>query len=198
MFFRRCQDEDNIRRRLLQCLQESIEGSCGEHVYLVDDEHLVAAHLRWYARLVHERLDAFHGVVGSGVQLEDVQRPLLVERLAALTMVAGFALFRRRFAVDGLGKDAGAGGLSHAAGTAEQVGVGQLAAAHGVLQRSGQCFLSHYGIERHWTVFPCRYNILHILSVSFSVFTCSPCKGSEIMGADKTNPVVFSVVAFLF
>ena len=56
-------------------------------MHLVDDEDLVTAELWWDARLLHQCLDVFHTVVRGSIELEDVQRTLLVERLAALTSV---------------------------------------------------------------------------------------------------------------
>ena len=53
MLFRSGQDKDDIRRRLFQRLEESIECSRGQHVHLVDDEHLIASHLRRYAHLFY-------------------------------------------------------------------------------------------------------------------------------------------------
>ena len=133
-------------------------------MHLVDDKHLVLAHLRRYACLLHQRLDVLHGVVRGRVEFKDVQRPLLVETLATLTLVACLALCRGVLAVDGLGKDAGAGGLTHAAWPAKQVGMRQFAALHRILQRGGQGSLAHDGVKRHRPVFSCRNNILfHII-----------------------------------
>ena len=81
VLLRRSEDEDDVCGRLLKCLQECVEGSSGEHVNLVDDKHLVASELRWDACLLHERLDVLYGVVAGGVELEDVERTLLIERL---------------------------------------------------------------------------------------------------------------------
>ena len=86
------EDEDHMSRRLLQGLEEGIEGSCGEHVHLVDDEHLVLTDLRRDACLLHQHLDILHGVVRGSVQLEDVIRALLVEGHTALAVVACFSL----------------------------------------------------------------------------------------------------------
>ena len=61
------EDEHHVSGRLLQSLQEGIEGLGGEHVHLVDDEHLVFSHLRRNARLVHQGLDVLDGVVAGGV-----------------------------------------------------------------------------------------------------------------------------------
>ena len=51
-------------------------------MYLVDDEDLVASELRWDARLLHKCLNMLYGVVRGGIELKDVERSLLVERLA--------------------------------------------------------------------------------------------------------------------
>ena len=69
----RCsEDEDDVCRRFFESLQKGIESLCGEHVHLVDDEHLVASHLGRDAGLVHQRLDVFHRVVACRIELKDV------------------------------------------------------------------------------------------------------------------------------
>ena len=67
------ENEDDVCRGFLEGLQERIEGSGGEHVDLVDDEHLVTSQLRRDARLLHEGLDMLHGVVAGGIELEDIE-----------------------------------------------------------------------------------------------------------------------------
>ena len=134
----RCgEDEDDVCGRLLKGLEESVEGGGGEHVHLVNDKDFITSELRWNARLLHERLDVLHGVVGGGIELKNVERTLFVERLTTLTGIASLTICRRILAVDGLGKDACASGLSHASGTAEEVGMCQFSALHGILQRRG-------------------------------------------------------------
>ena len=96
-----------------------------------------------------------HGVVAGSVELKDVERALLVERLARLARITSLAVFRRVLAVDGFGEDTGTSGLSHASGTAEEVGMCQLSALHRVLQCRGQRRLSYDRIEGQRTVFPC-------------------------------------------
>jgi len=72
MLLGRGKNEDHVCRRLLESLQKRVEGCCGKHVHLVDDEHLVASHLRRNACLLHERLDVLNRVVARGVEFEDV------------------------------------------------------------------------------------------------------------------------------
>ena len=154
MFLGRREDEDGVCGRLFERLEEGVEGCGREHVDLVDDEYRVTAHLRDDAHLLDQRADVLHRVVRCGVQLVDVQRAALVERAARFALVAGFCAVGAQ-AVDGLCKDAGAGGLSHAAGTAEEVGMGQLGALDGVFERRGNMFLPDDRGEGRGAVFAC-------------------------------------------
>ena len=148
------QDEDGVRGRLFEGLEEGVEGRGREHMDLVDDEHRVASHLRDDAHLFDQRADVLHGVVRCGVEFVDVERAALVERAARFAFVARLGAVGRE-AVDGFGEDAGAGGLAYAAGAAEEVGVGQLAALDGVLERRGDMFLSDDRSEGRGAVFAC-------------------------------------------
>ena len=157
--------EHHVSRRLLERLQKGVEGSLREHVHLVDNEHLVLAHLRRYACLLHERLDVLYGVVAGCVELEDVVRAALRKRLAALALAACLAVCRGVHAVDCLGEDARTRRLAYSARSAEQVGVCQFATLHGILQRSGESSLPHHRVERHRAVFTRRYYIFSHLNV---------------------------------
>ena len=153
------EDEDDVGWRFLERLEEGVEGSRREHVYLVDDEDLVAAELGGDACLLHERLDVFYRVVAGGIELKDVVGALLVERLTALTLVARLSLGSGVHAVDGLGEDTRAGGLSHSSRTAEEVCVSEFAALHRILERSGKRRLSHHRVEAHRAVLAGGYNV---------------------------------------
>ena len=50
------QNEYSMRRRFLECLEESIERSLREHMHLVDDINAVSSHLRRYPHLIHKVL----------------------------------------------------------------------------------------------------------------------------------------------
>ena len=171
------EDEDDVGRRLLQGLEERVECRRRQHVNLVDNKDLVAPYLRRYARLLHQRLDMLHRVIRGGIELEDVERTLLVERLARLTLVAGLAFSRRRLTVDGLGEDTRTSGLAHTSRPAKEVRVGQFARAYRVLQRCCQCLLSHHRVERHWSVLSRRNNIFfHIIYVVVLICECKDTK----------------------
>ena len=143
----RGQDEDDMCGRLLQSLEERVEGSLRQHVNLVDDEHLVLSHLRRDARLLHEGLYLLNSIIAGSIKLKDVVRALLVESLAALALAAGIAIGSRVHAVYHFCENAGAGGLAYSSRSAKQVSVCQLATSHGILQRCRQRLLTYNRVE---------------------------------------------------
>ena len=74
LLFRRRQDENDIRRRLLQSFQKGVEGRRCQHVDLIDNEHSVLPARRGNLNLLHEVAYIFHSVVGGGVKLDYVHR----------------------------------------------------------------------------------------------------------------------------
>ena len=79
----RCgKDEDSVCRRLFERFQEGVERLRRQHVHFIDDEHAVASVRRRHEHLLHERLDIVDAVVRGGVELDDVQRAVLVELAA--------------------------------------------------------------------------------------------------------------------
>ena len=70
----RGEHEDDVGGRLLEGLQEGVEGLLGEHVGLVDDVDLVAAPDRRIADLVAQLADVVDAAVGGGVHLDHVER----------------------------------------------------------------------------------------------------------------------------
>jgi len=154
------EDEDDMLRRLLEGFQKSVESRGGEHVHLVDDEYLVPAGLRRNLCLFHQGLDVFHRIVARCVKLKDVHRASVVERAAALALIASLSVGRGVLAIDGLGEDAGTGSLAHSARPAEEISMGQFPASDSILQRCGQGFLPHHGAKGHRTVFSGRYYVV--------------------------------------
>ena len=153
------EDEDGVVWRLLEGLEEGVEGGLAEHVHLVDDIDLVSPHLRRNAHLLDERADVVDGVVRGRVELVDVERALLVERSTRFARVAGLALGGEVHAIDGLGEDACAGRLADAAWAAEEVGVSQFIVLDRVLERCGQCGLPHDAVECSGAILARRYDV---------------------------------------
>ena len=124
MDLRSGQNKHQVGRRLLQDLQQSVECLRGKHVDLVHDVHALFHGGGGVDRLVQNGADVIHLVVGGGVQLQHVQHGAVLDAPAGRTAVAGIAV-RRVLTVHRPGQQLGAGGLAGAAGTGEQIGVGQ-------------------------------------------------------------------------
>lgn len=86
----------------------------------------------------------------------DAHRTTLVERTARLALVASLGTYGVE-AVDCLGEDAGAGGLTYTSRTAEEVCMSQLVALNGILKRRGNMLLTNDRVEGRRTIFSCRY-----------------------------------------
>ena len=88
------EDEDRLRRRLLQRLQQAVEGLLGEHVHFVDDVDLVARGARGVPDAVHDLADVVDAGAGRRVHLEHVDVPPFGDRdtrLARLRMAPASA-----------------------------------------------------------------------------------------------------------
>ena len=140
------QHEDDVGWRLFQRLQHGVEGVGGEHVDLVDDEDLVAAHRGQVGSVFQHHRHFLDLAVGGRVHLQIVGKAPLVHAPAGRAFAAGMGA-HALFAVQGLGQDAGDGGLAHAPGTGEQVGVVKPLVVECVAQRAHDRVLSDQGIE---------------------------------------------------
>ena len=154
------QNEDGVCRGLFQRFEESVESGLGEHVDLVYDVYTVLSNLRRHLHFLHQGLDVLYRVVGGGVQLVDAVASAFLETHAGLTLATGLHFRTRVGAVDHLGKDTCRGGLTHSAGAAEKIGVGQLPPPDGVGQRAGNVVLANQGFEGIRPILPGRYNVV--------------------------------------
>jgi hypothetical protein len=68
------EDEDHLGRRLLEGLQQRVEGRVREHVDFVDDEDAVAVAAGGVADRLTQLAHVVDAVVGGAVDLEDVER----------------------------------------------------------------------------------------------------------------------------
>ena len=143
----RREDELQVRRRLLDQLEQRVEALRGDHVGLVDDVDLVAAADRREERPLAQVAGVVDTAVAGRVDLDDVDaaRPAAREVAAALALAARIG-DRRLLAVERARQDAGAGGLAAAAGPGEQVGVVDLVGGQRMTQRIGHVLLpDHLG-----------------------------------------------------
>ena len=135
------QNEDQMLRRLLQNFQKSIERRCGEHVDLVHDINAVLHARGRVDRLIAQRTNMIHAVVGRRVQLQNIQQTAVVDPKAGRALVARITV-NRMLAVDRLGQDLRAGGLARAARSCKEIGVAEPPLRHLAAQRFGDVLLS--------------------------------------------------------
>ena len=116
---------------------ERVERRLAEHV-LVDDVHLVLPLLGRDAHLIHDAADVFDFVVGSCVQLKDVERH-------------GFVLNVKP--VDGARKNPRRGRLAHPTRATKEVGLRDLPRRNALLQGLGDARLPHHGVPSLGPIF---------------------------------------------
>ena len=99
----------------------------------VDDVDLESGLGRHEDDFIADPPDIVDTVVGGGVHFDDVKQAAVEHTAADGALVAGVAVLRIQ-AVDRPGENLGQSGLAGAARAAEQVGMGDLAADHGLAQ----------------------------------------------------------------
>ena len=140
VLLRRGEDEDRVLWRLLERLEERVEGILGQHVDLVNDVDLITSVLRRDAHLVDDAPDVFDTIVGRRVQFEDIE--------TALGLFGGEP-------VDGVGKNPRAGGFADPTGTTEEVGLGNLSRLDAVTQGVRDGLLAHHRVPGGRAIFAC-------------------------------------------
>ncbi len=137
------EDELDVRRRLLDQLEQGVEPRRGHHVRLVDDVDLVAAGHRGEERPLPQVAGVVHAAVAGRVDLDHVD----AARPAPGQVPAGLALAARHrdrpvLTVERAGQDPGRGGLAAAARAGEEVGVVDPVVGQRPLQRLGDVLLA--------------------------------------------------------
>ena len=140
------EDEDEVRGRLLDQLEEGVEGGLGELVRLVEDVDLVAALDRLEDHVLADLAHVVDPALARRVHLDDVERGAGCDRAAG---VAGAVRLRGRalLAVERLGEDAGERGLPRAARAGEEVRLPHLVSLDRVLERADDRFLADDLVE---------------------------------------------------
>ena len=139
-------DKNGVRRRLLQGFQEGIKGVLGEHVDFIDNKNLITTLGREIFNIFPKFPNLIDAPVTGPVDFQDIETMPLGDLQTRLALVAG----RRRRTVDtvqGLGQNAGHGGLTHAPGAAKEKGVRHPSQFQGIFQGTGDVFLPHNFIE---------------------------------------------------
>jgi hypothetical protein len=143
------EDELEVRRRLLDQLQQSVEALRGHHVRLVDDVDLVAALDRREEGSLPQIAGVVHTAVRRRVDLDHVDAAGTAARQVGARLAHPARLGDRAFlAVDGTGEDPRTGGLSTPARSGEQVGMIDPVVAQRVTQRRRDMILPDHLSER--------------------------------------------------
>ena len=87
-------NEDNIRRRFLQCFQKSIKRSCRKHVNLVDNVYLIVSFSRTIGHLLTDLTDIVNAVIGRCIDLDHVHGGASLYRLTHVTFTTGTSIYR--------------------------------------------------------------------------------------------------------
>ena len=103
-------------------LEQRVEGGDTEHVDLVHDVDALFDAGRGEDSLVPEGPDVVDAIVGGGVDFDDVHDGAVVDTAAGGALAAGVTV-DGVLAVDGLGEDLGAAGLTGTARTDKEVGM---------------------------------------------------------------------------
>ena len=138
--------EFDVRRRLLECLQEGVERLPCEHVHFVDDVHLEPPAGRPHGDVLPQLSDLIDATIAGGVDLHHVD---ILPRRDRRTVVAGVAGLGGRAALtlERLGVDPRGARLADAAGPREQIGVADPAALDRARETTGHVLLADELVE---------------------------------------------------
>ena len=160
----RGEDELHMRGRLLECLEERIEGLRGEHVHLVDDVDLVFPLGRRVTHVVAQLAHLLDAVVARAVDLEHVETVAAGDLLAAVALVAGRD-GRAVNAVERLGQNARDRGFPDPARPDKKVGVGEPILFDRVLERARDMGLPDQIVECLRPIFSSKDLVAHALNL---------------------------------
>ena len=179
------QNKHQVGRRLLQDLQQRIEGWGGEHMDLVHDIDPLTDRRRGIDRLIPQGPDLVYAVVGGGIQLQHIQDRAVFNAQAGRALIAGVAV-HRALAVHRPGQDLGAGGLARPPGPSEQIGVGQPPPRHLLLQSVGDMALAHHIVKSAGPPFAVQ-GLIH--DITSNPFLCP--SGQKILDAEQGRTPAF-------
>ena len=143
----RGEDEDGVRRRLLERLEEGVPGLFGQHVRLVEDVDLPAAAGRRVGDPLAQVADVVDRAVRGGVHLDHVDRGAGGDRQAGLAFAAGGDGRAAALAVERAGEDLRHRGLAGPARADEEVGVVDLVLLDRVAQGADDVLLADHLVE---------------------------------------------------
>ena len=145
------EDELDVRRRLLERLQQRVEGRLRQHVDFVDDVDLVEGGKRLVAHLLDDLADVVDAGARGSIHFDDVDVAGFEYGLAVLAVgrhVNGGAGFGAGAGVvEGASDEAGGRRLADAADAGQHVGLGDAAGGEGVGEGAHHRFLADQRLE---------------------------------------------------
>ena len=109
------QNKENVRRRLLQCFKQRIEGANGKHVYLINDINPVFSVSRREVGFLPQHTDIIHTIVAGGINFHHIHNTAVLNATANGTFPARIAIHRRK-TVNGFGQNFGTGRFTRSSG----------------------------------------------------------------------------------
>ena len=158
--------EDDVRGRLFEGLEQSIEGRFGDLVRLVEDVDLVAVTGRCVPSGIAQFANLIDTAIGGCVDFDDVDCVTLTNLGARFAHAAGLGGRPVRAAdlapaVERLGEDAGDGGFADAAMPGKDIAVGDAVLGQSVQQRPRDVVLAGNVGETLRTVFSGQNLVTH-------------------------------------
>ena len=134
-------------------------------MHLVDDIDLLFCPGGGINGIVPQLADVVNAGVGGRIDLHHIQQRSVGDGAAGGTDAAGLAILQI-FAVDRLGKNAGAGGFSRAAGATEEICMADATRDELIFQRPRDTFLADDIFKARRAPFSVQRQVLHIVAPS--------------------------------
>ena len=149
--------------RLLECLEQGVEGTATEHVDLVDQVDLEGAACRGVGGVLTQSPYIIHAGVAGGIDLHDIETPSFGDLDAGIADTTGIVggTVRVGLTVQGLGENACRGGLPDATRSDKEIGLGESIPPDRVLESSGDVLLADDLLKFLRSVFSCKDAVAH-------------------------------------
>ena len=162
----RCsQNECQMLGRLFENFKQSVERCRRQHVHLVDDIHTLFDRNGGEHGFLTQLTDIVYTVVRCRINFDHIENTAVLNAEAGGAFAAGVAVFGM-LAVERLGKNFCAGGLTSASRAYKQVRMGQPAGDYLVFERFGNVFLPDDLVKGLGSPFPIQSLIHGVANLS--------------------------------
>jgi hypothetical protein len=158
-------NKNDIRGRLLNGFKQGVKGVIGQHVYFINNIHLIPPRMGGEENLVLYLPDIVNPGVGSPVDLDDIPTRPPADLHAAGADPAGVG-GRALFTVKGSGENPGGAGFTAAPGAGKKIGMGYPAGFYRAFQGRGHKILARQLIKSLRSPSGSGYFISHKNSIS--------------------------------